>query len=269
MRFGASAYCDATAADLRASIVGQPRNGDIRLLHSLDRSISEQLIEIAKDLGGASRLVAAAPFWDQGAAIDRLSEALGLDHVFIHAHAFGTVEGTAGANWPAACRSAVHPVRLDTMQDERRLHAKAFEIMCTRGRVLVSGSANATGAALGTNCNVEACIVRIHREPSLDGRSSPPRHPSPKRRRRLRQKSRRGAESCAPSLKATETVRGEILTSAMRGQVSVDITFPAQDKNCLRRPQHLEKGRFEVRVSRRTKSPGSAIASSSSVARRA
>jgi hypothetical protein len=46
----------------------------------------------------------------------------------------------------------------------RRLHAKLFEVICKRGRVVLSGSANATSAALNDHRNVEACVARIQRE---------------------------------------------------------------------------------------------------------
>jgi hypothetical protein len=83
-------------------------------------------------------------------------------------HDGGSVEGTAGSNWPAHATTTVHPVRLDVMKEDkpRRLHAKVFEVMCRRGRILLSGSANATTAALDSNRNVEACVARIRREPS-------------------------------------------------------------------------------------------------------
>src|SRR5713226_7986703 len=105
------------ADDLRAAVQGKTGNGDIRLFHNLDTSISEQLVQVADELGGATRLLAAAPFWDQGAAIDGLCKAMGLNEVFLHAHATGTVEGRAGSNWPFGCRNKIHPVRLEVMDD--------------------------------------------------------------------------------------------------------------------------------------------------------
>ena len=82
-------------------------------------------------------MVAAAPFWDDGSAIDDLCKAMGLDHVLVHAHSHGCVEGIAGSNWPTSCRSIVQAIRLEVMeaQGPRRLHAKAFEILCKRGRI--------------------------------------------------------------------------------------------------------------------------------------
>ena len=75
MRFGAEDDCAEIAADLRRSVQGKPANGNIRLLHNLDKSISSQLLQIVEGLGGAMRPIAAAPFGDQGAAIDGLSPA--------------------------------------------------------------------------------------------------------------------------------------------------------------------------------------------------
>jgi hypothetical protein len=169
VRMCAGDRCATVARDLREAIQDKPRNGDIRFLHNLDTSIADQLVQTVEDLGGAVQMVAAAPFWDQGAAIDRLCEALGLDRVFVHAHAYGCVEGNAGSNWPAHCRNTVYPIRLEIMdaQGDRRLHAKAFEIICKRGRVLLSGSPNGTTAALGADQNVEACIVRIQRDRTI------------------------------------------------------------------------------------------------------
>lgn len=163
---GAVDRCAAIAADLRMSTRGKTRNGDIRLFHSLGAAISQQLVQVAEDLGGAVRLVAAAPFWDGGAAIDELCGALGLQEVFVHAHVGGSVEGIAGSNWPARAAVRVHAIQLEIMNEAkpRRLHAKVFEILCKRGRILLSGSANATHAALSKDRNVESCVARIERQ---------------------------------------------------------------------------------------------------------
>jgi hypothetical protein len=167
IRHAAGEHCASIASDLRAAIRGTSRNGGIRIFHSLDGAISEKLVEAADDLGGATRLVVAAPFWDEGSALDRLCAGLKLDEAFLQVHPGGTVEGNIGSNWPARARSRVRPVTLDHMNepDPRRLHAKLLEILCKRGRILLSGSANMTAAALGARRNVEACVARIQREP--------------------------------------------------------------------------------------------------------
>jgi hypothetical protein len=223
VRHCAEEQCAAIAAELRHSIRGKSRNGNIRLFHNLDMSISEQLVHTVKDLGGAVQMVAAAPFWDDGSAIDHLCEAMGLDHVFVHAHAHGCVEGFAGSNWPTGCRNIVHAIRLEVMdeQEPRRLHAKAIEIICKRGRVLLSGSANGTAAALGRERNVEACVVRIQRERTTGWRfiaSDPPEL-------QAALDSQSDDDDEAPGvlravLEADE-VAGQVLTPAMSGPVSV------------------------------------------------
>jgi DDE superfamily endonuclease/integrase-like protein len=83
---------NVSARTAAAPIGGGSRNGNIRLFHSLDGAISQKLAQMVEDLGGAVRLVAAAPFWDGGSAIDDICAALGVREVFVHAHAGGSVE---------------------------------------------------------------------------------------------------------------------------------------------------------------------------------
>ena len=166
VRQRADAPCAQLADDLRRAAQGKPRRGDVRLLHSLRESISEQIARAASDLGGATRLVAAAPFWDGGAALDTLAGALGLHEVFVHAHPSGVVEGLPGSDWPRNARTRIGAVSVAVLEAEgRRLHAKAFEVQCRRGRLVVSGSANGSSAALGARRNVEVCVMRVQREP--------------------------------------------------------------------------------------------------------
>src|SRR5439155_17286998 len=115
IRYGAAEHCAAIAAELRKSIEAKPRNGNLRLFHTLDTSITKQVSQTVQDLGGAVRMVAAAPFWDDGSAIDRLCQTIGLDHIFVHAHPYGCVEGFAGSNWPTGCRNKVHAVQVEVM----------------------------------------------------------------------------------------------------------------------------------------------------------
>ena len=166
VRHAAGERCTAIANDLHEAVRGKVRNGDIRIFHSLDGAISERIIQVVQDLGGATRLAVAAPFWSHASALDSLCVSLGLQEAFVQAHPAGTVEGNFGSNWPANAHCSVRPVLLDIMEEAkpRRLHAKLLEILCKRGRVLVSGSANMTTAALGRSRNVEACVVRIQRE---------------------------------------------------------------------------------------------------------
>lgn len=221
VRHCASDQCAAIASDLRRFVQGKARNAAIRLFHNLDRSISEQLVEAAEDLGGAAGLVVAAPFWDGGSAIDDLCDALRLDHLFIHSHAGGCVEGPAGLNWPAHCQHKVHAVRVEAFHAEadRRLHGKLFEIVCKRGRIVMSGSANGTGAALGRRRNVEACVVRIQRDRTTGWSHSPcdpPELVQPLETDSAEEKAR----GVLRAVLDADDVNGQVLTPAMHGTVS-------------------------------------------------
>lgn len=168
-RHGAQSECGNLAALLHQTVDGSAGDGRIRLFHNLRRSILDQISELVADLGGATRLIAASPFWDGATAINSLCDNLKVDCVHVHAHPSGVVRGSFGSNWPAAAsKRKVVPICLDGFAGDRRLlHAKAIEIICKRGRLIVSGSANATKPALGASGNVETSIVRIEKARSF------------------------------------------------------------------------------------------------------
>lgn len=226
VRHGAVAHCAAIASDLRRSTRGRGGSGDIRVLHNLDHSIADQVATAAADLGGARRLVAAAPFWDSdGGAIDRLCEALNLQEVFVHSHTHGCVMGRTVDNWPRGAKKLVHPVSVSVMDrsDETAglLHAKMYELLCKRGRVLISGSANGTVAALDASHNVEACVVRVQRDRSIGWsyvEAEPPDPPFDL------DTELEGDEQLVGVLRAVvdaDEVTGQVLTPKMSGTVSV------------------------------------------------
>ncbi|RVD71002.1 MAG: hypothetical protein E5V62_05585 [Mesorhizobium sp.] len=165
---GAQEACASLAQDLTRAAGRGRGDGSVRFLHSLGGSIAQSMEDIADELGGATRLTVAAPFWDGGAAVDDLCSRLKVEEVHVHAHAGGTVRGTAGANWPLGAKSRVVAVAAEPFTDtaNRKLHAKAFEVACRNGRLIVSGSANASGAAL-TGFNVEACVARVQRNSTV------------------------------------------------------------------------------------------------------
>lgn len=225
IRHSAAEHCADIAAGLRRSVQGRTGNGDIRLFHNLDRSIAEQVAAAAADLGGAERLVAAAPFWDGGRAVDRLCDSLGLQEVFVHSHRHGCVTGSTGDNWPRSAKMSVRPVRVGVMDpsDEaaRLLHAKVFELRCKRGRLLISGSANGTAAALDVNHNVEACVVRIQREQSIGWTYVEAEAPDPPVDIDTESEIE---ETHAGVLRATldaDKVKGQVLTPKMSGDLFV------------------------------------------------
>lgn len=223
IRYGAAEQCAALAGELRKSAQGEPRYGNIRILHSLDVSIGEQISHVVGDLGGAVRMVAAAPFWDDGSAMERLCASIGLDHLFVHAHPYGCVEGLAGSNWPTGCRRKVQAIQLDLLnaQGPRRLHGKLFEIVCKRGRVIVSGSANGTAAALDRNRNIEACVVRIRRTPSIGWTFKPSEPPEFQAALDAEQDTEEKSVGVLRAVLDADELAGEVLVPRMSGAVSV------------------------------------------------
>jgi hypothetical protein len=225
VRHGAADQCLAIAGSLRRAARGRPHKGEIRLLHSLKTSMADQMAQAAEDLGGALRLVVAAPFWDSGAAIDGLCETLGVDQVFLHAHSKGCVEGTAGVNWPRAARTLVHAVRLAPLDvpDEasRPLHAKVFEILCRRGRVLVSGSANGSGFALGPDGNIEVCIARLQRERSTGWTYAAADVPDPQARINDSDEEDQGRSGVLRGVLNGDELSGQVLTPKISGEASI------------------------------------------------
>jgi hypothetical protein len=228
VRLKAAAPCAAVAADLRRAATGRPSPGNIRFIHNLTTSLQHQIAQFAEDLGGATRLVAMAPYFDGGTAIDSLCGALGVSKALIHAHEHGTVEGTGPQNWPRGGKKPVEAVCLDVFdkKEERRLHAKAFEILCKRGRIVISGSANGTTAALGAGQNVEACVVRLQRARTTGWRYSAAKPLAPLVHSDDQDDS---AERGTGVLRATldaDRLEGEVLTPRMTGKASVFLVTP-------------------------------------------
>lgn len=223
IRYAAGDQCASVAAELRKSVQGKPRNGNIRLFHSLYSSLAEQIAQVVADLGGGTRLVAAAPFWDDGAAIERFCGSIGLDHLFVHSHPFGSVEGFAGSNWPTGCRNKVQAIQLDILnaQGQRRLHGKLFEIVCKRGRVIVSGSANGTSASLEENHNIEACVVRIQPNPSTGWRFERTEPPEFQAALDEKQDTEDKPVGVLRAVLDADELAGEVLVPRMSGAVSV------------------------------------------------
>lgn len=130
VRHAAAAQCVQLAGTLRRFASVSPSTGRVRVLHNLTRPIFEQLSELAVDLGGAERLIIVSPYFDGGAAANRLCEELGLDCAYVHAHHAGIVHGSFGANWPKQIGAVIEPVSVEVFSREpRHLHAKVFEVV--------------------------------------------------------------------------------------------------------------------------------------------
>jgi len=153
------------AAELRKAANQGDRDGRFRLLHSLDAPIAEQIALYADELGGATRMVVASPYFDlDGKGIARLAAETGCDNILIHAHPAGSVRGGTAPAWPFDAMKNWEPVTIKHLAgDERRLHGKAIEVVCKTGRLLLAGSANATEAGLFGR-NIEASVLRVQRE---------------------------------------------------------------------------------------------------------
>ena len=223
LHHAASSHCAAVAGDLRAAARTGTRSGNIRLFHSLDGAIAERLAQTVADLGGAERLVIAAPFFDGGPAVDNLCTLLRVSEAFVHAHAGGTVKGDVGSNWPALAKVEVRAIRLEALEETkpRKLHAKVLEVTCKRGRVLLSGSANATLAALQRGRNVEACIARIQREPAVGWRYSASEPPELQVASEDENEDREEDTGVLRAVLEGDRISGQILTPEMSGPASI------------------------------------------------
>lgn len=167
------------AEDLRKAASRGIRDGRFRLLHSLDAPIAEQIALYADDLGGATRILVASPYFDlDGKGLTRLAAETGCDNIQLHAHPTGSVWGGATPDWPFDALQAWKAVGVQHLAgDERRLHGKAIEVVCKRGRLLLSGSANATEAGLFGR-NVEANVLRVQRDARSYWQTSPSSPPA-------------------------------------------------------------------------------------------
>ncbi|WP_134500633.1 phospholipase D family protein [Microvirga pakistanensis] len=152
----------------RASLVSG--SGSSRVLHTLFGPLDEQVAGMADELGGAVSLTVVSPFFSSHHGVERLAVALGCENVAVAVPPIApSIFDFAGARRAGL---EVTPVTCETFSDTRSLHAKVFDIACQKGRLLVSGSGNATTAAL-SGANVEAMVARIvDRSTSLGWRPS-------------------------------------------------------------------------------------------------
>lgn len=112
---------------------------------------------MADDLGGAQAVTVVSPFFSAHHGLSTLASGLGCNNVSVAippmAPSIFDIAAAARANFQ------VLPVTCDHFEDNRSLHSKLFDIECAQGRLVVTGSANATTAAL-LGRNVEAVVVR-------------------------------------------------------------------------------------------------------------
>ena len=175
IRTEAGPACIRVAESLRATTRIATKTGGVRLIHSVGGSIATEIQRFADELGGARQITVVSPYHDlDGRGLDALADALSCDDIRLHAHPDGTVRGLGAACWPFDAKHKRTAVNVATpfAADDRPLHAKAIEIVCQRGRLLISGSANSTHAGL-FGANVEASVLRIQRNAQLGWKPLP------------------------------------------------------------------------------------------------
>ncbi|WP_337182169.1 hypothetical protein [Shinella sp.] len=152
------------AAARKASLVAGA--GTSRLLHTITGPLTLQIAALVQELGGAEEITVVSPFFSAHHGIAALSAATGCQNISV------AVPPRAPSVFDFAAAATIglkaRPVWCDEFNDGRSLHSKVFDIGCRRGRLIVSGSANATIQALGT-ANVEAVVARIHDTAPLFG----------------------------------------------------------------------------------------------------
>ncbi|MHA4734403.1 phospholipase D-like domain-containing protein [Ensifer adhaerens] len=232
IRSGAADRFERIATDLRTAAKGSPRNGGFRLLHSVGGSIGAQLADLAAELGGAERVTVVSPYFDvSGSAVSWLSQRLACDDVSLYVHPSGPVRGPTGINWPEG--TIAKPVLLNSPfgDDDRQLHAKCIEVICRRGRLLMSGSANATLAALKSG-NIEASLVRIQREAVVGWESKaclPPVHtPLAEDQDEDDKQDRIGV---LRAVLEGDRIRGQVIEPALFGKASLQAVFASSNLN--------------------------------------
>lgn len=164
-RHDARDYCRSLGQRLAAAASAGSDDGAVRVVSSLDQPIVDQVVAAANALGRAESLTMASPYWDAHAA-ETLLSLLGLREIRAHVHP-ARVPAPSNMDWPRGS-SAIRPVEVAQFVEgdasSRGLHAKMTEVVCSQGRLVVAGSANATSAALlyggETVRNVEVCTLR-------------------------------------------------------------------------------------------------------------
>jgi hypothetical protein len=249
IRHAASESCFELAEDLsRRGDAASSRNPSIRLVHNLERSIPDQLASAAADLGGAQQLTIVSPFFDRD-GVSIICRALGLSHASIHSHPAGFVLGTAGARWPSgASLSKSRAVEVEQIApDSRRLHGKLFEVVCRHGRLIMSGSSNATGAGLEAERNVELCVLRIQKEPSIRWTMRPAQPPVVISIADDESESTKKAFAILRATVSGGTLVGQILNSFPEGPADI-LSRTALRWSSLGQTSVRSDGRFSLRL---------------------
>jgi hypothetical protein len=135
------------------------RDTDVRLVHSLDSPVDRQLPDLLAHYGSCTRGTVMSPYHDpDGFSVRRLLAAVNVPRgrVAVTGDTTSPFPFAVAANW----ERPVEPVRLRA-PEKRFVHAKWYEFETAAGRVLLTGSINATRKALTTTDNVELGVLRL------------------------------------------------------------------------------------------------------------
>jgi hypothetical protein len=159
IRIGDRTCLTTSARGARAAAQRSNGNDRRRLLHTVTEPISVQLPRYVK--APARSLSVLSPFHDpSGQVLRELSAALGCKTLRIGLPTNKSQRTTFpfphARGWPVR----VEAIRLDAAGAKRPLHAKWIEIEHGNERLILTGSVNATRAALATTNNIEVGILR-------------------------------------------------------------------------------------------------------------
>ena len=130
------------------------------LIHTLERTAAEQLVEHAGRVRGAKRATILSPYHSpSGAPVANLARELGVQDVQI-----GVSSRDLTIPFRAAIDIAGKPVQYitaNTPDSSRVLHAKCFEVEGDDGVIVMTGSVNATSQSFESTKNVEVSLVRL------------------------------------------------------------------------------------------------------------
>lgn len=156
----------------------RPENGP-RLIHTIERPASVQLVEIWNEKGAAAeRLTVLTPFHaPDGAPIRRLAAALGAHSLKVGLDRRSLIAPFDRKRLEEGA-SAGFVVPVFPFAD-RPLHAKVFEISGRGETLVMTGSVNGTAQSLESNSNVEVSLTRWMPESCFSWEKATPKNYAP------------------------------------------------------------------------------------------
>ncbi|NEI31026.1 hypothetical protein GR232_29720 [Rhizobium leguminosarum] len=145
-------------ADLCLAAGDRNSGGPTRVLHSVNRALAPQVVEMARELGGARALTVLSPYFGGPKAVVDLAQ--DLDCKTVNVFVPPKVPFWFDFDTAKTLGLVAQPVTSQLFSGEKLLHAKAFDIECARGRLTITGSANATVNGLGLG-SAEVVVARV------------------------------------------------------------------------------------------------------------